>query len=90
MKTHDKKVRDTARAITQHVAALASPATNEQVLQVLQVLKDQRCTGAILCAAFWLLDNGTVRFENFENWHPRLRGLRNTPVDGERMFALFS
>lgn len=83
----DKKVRQIACSIAQGIAAIPTPANNEQVLKVFE---DQNCAGLVLCDAFWMLDSGFVRFEHYELWHPRLRGLRNTPVDGERLFALFN
>lgn len=83
---YDAKVREAARSIAQGIAAIPAPANTEQVLQV---FLDQECTGQILCDAFWKLDNGFWRFDHYEVWHARLRGLRNTPTEGERLFALF-
>ncbi|MYM92471.1 hypothetical protein [Duganella vulcania] len=83
---YETKVRDLARKIATSVLQLSSPVTDQQVLEV---LRSQQCEPQLLCDAFWLLDNGMVRFEQYDTWHSRLRSLRNNPVVGRKMFDLF-
>lgn len=72
--------------ISRRIANLARPTTDEQVLEV---MRTHKCSALILCDAFYLLDNEPSRFPDHQTWHPRLRSLRNNPLVGEKMFALF-
>lgn len=87
-KSHDTKIFRAAREISGQITELASPATDEQVLEVMET-HSHKCSKRVLCDAFWLMDNEPSRFANYQTWHPRLRSLRNNPNAGERMFALF-
>lgn len=83
---HLTKTVRAARQISARIAELASPVTDEQVLDVMQC---HECSKRVLCDAFWMMDNEPSRFANHQTWHPRLRSLRNNPRVGEQMFALF-
>lgn len=85
-KAHDNKVRRVASDVAAGILALSDPVSDDQVLQVFQA---QKCSPRVLCSAFWMMDNGTVRFDNYEVWHPRLRSVRNNPHAAPKMFALF-
>lgn len=85
-KAHDTKVFRVAREVSALIASLPPPVSDDQVLAV---MKERKCSGSVLCDAFWLMDNEPSRFANHQVWHPRLRSLRNHPDVGEQMFALF-
>jgi len=85
-KAHDTKIFRAARELSARIADLPTPATDEQVLEVMQ---SQKCSNRVLCDAFAVMDNEPTRFANHQTWYPRLRSLRNNPDVGERMFALF-
>lgn len=83
----DTKLHRAAREISTAIANLCAPVTDEQVFNVMQSYK---CSKRVLCDAFWLMDNEPAWFANYQTWHPRLRSLRNHPIWGDRLFALFS
>lgn len=83
---YKKQVRELAGNIANSIRQLPLPVSDQHVLEV---MRNQKCTPQLLCDAFWQLDNGTLRFGDYDLWHPRLRSLRNNPVVGEKMFALF-
>lgn len=82
---HQARVSQAAKEIAARIAALTDPSL-EQTLAAVQA---QECSKLVLCDAFWLLDNEPGWFENYQVWHPRLRSLRNQPVYGKKLFALF-
>jgi hypothetical protein len=85
-KAHDTRVFRAAREISASITALTLPVSDDQVLAV---MKESKCSGRVLCDAFWLMDNEPSRFADHQVWHPRLRSLRNHPDGGRQMFALF-
>lgn len=44
---------------------------------------------AMKADAFVLMDNQPGRFDRYQEWHPRLRGVRNTPELGTRLFNIW-
>lgn len=79
-------IRRVAHELVARITELAPPVTSADVLEA---MRSQTCSAQVLGDAFWLMDNHPNRFANYLTWHPRLRRLRNDPVEGERMFALF-
>ena len=86
-KAHETRLLRAAREISARIAELPMPVTDAQVLDV---MRSHKVSNRDLCDSFWLMDNEPSRFANHQVWHPRLRSLRNNPLVGEQMFALFS
>ena len=87
-KAHDTRVFKFARTMAAAIAALPSDAAGPAA--VLQLWIDAAGSAAVKCDAFWVMDNEPGRFADYTRWHPRLRSLRNTPIHGRQLFALFN
>ncbi len=84
-KRHQTRYFGHARAIV--AALLADPALD--IVQAFETVRTERRASATeLMDAFWVLDNQPGRFAG--HWHGRLRQCRNHPIDGPRLFALWT
>lgn len=55
----------------------------------LEVLKSVKCKPSDLAYAFQKLDSQYGLWSNWNQWHFRIRQLRNDPNEGRKMFKLF-
>lgn len=86
-KAHDTRVFKLARMLAGQIADLPQDYT---LLQVLKIWQNVVGFGPrVKCDAFWVMDNEPSRFARYQEWHPRLRSLRNHPELGEALFDLF-
>jgi len=82
-----KKCMALAGQIAGQIAAIPF---DDQFSAIVNIFKAATTSPALRADVFWLLDNEPGHWASLGQWHGALRQVRNTPSEGEKLFALFA
>lgn len=85
-KARDTKLFKLCRILAEAMANLPS---NYDGRDLIALWEQAAASKSLKAEAFLMLDNQPGRFNRYQEWHPRLRGVRNTPELGERLFNIW-
>lgn len=83
---HEKKLRALCSILAEAMANLPS---NYDGRDLIALWEQADAKPQLKADAFWTMDNQPGRFARHQEWHPRLRGVRNTPELGTRLFNIW-
>ena len=86
-KAHDTKVFAFARSVVAEMEKHQHSYPNPDV--VVEIFKDIRASSRVKGDAYEVMDREYHRFGQNTLWHSALRGCRNHPTHGPRLFGLF-
>jgi hypothetical protein len=90
-KAHQTRYYRAARNLAERIAALPAMEREQEMLAVIDLFKTEPARSRdVIQDAFWILDNEPGRFYRWQEWHPKLRRVRNNPEFGRQLFALWA
>lgn len=89
-KAHQTRYYRAARNLAERISALPQMEREQEMLAVIELFKTEPGSRDVIRDAFWILDNESGRFGRWQDWHPKLRRVRNTPDFGRQLFALWA
>lgn len=82
-KAHDTKVFNLCRILA---VAMVDLPSNFDPRDLVALWEQAQASKLVKGDAFHIMDSEPRRFARYQEWHPRLRAVRNTPWIGERLF----